>query len=289
MSSVNKHGLGRGLSALLGDEDLNLDLDFLEDEKNGLKMIKIVELHAGKFQPRKNFDEEQIKSLAESIKEKGILQPLLVRKDFEGYEIIAGERRYRAAILAGVSEVPVIEKELSDVETLEIALIENIVRQDLNDIEEALGFANLIDNFSYTQEKIAQTVGKSRSYVANSFRLLTLSDEIKYLLNENLISAGHARCLIGCENALFIAQKIVEEGLNVRQTEELVAQLKNPERKHEKIKKVKDTDLVAIEKNLTKKIGLKVQINTGKNGKGKVILNYKDLSELENIINKLES
>jgi ParB family chromosome partitioning protein len=116
-----------------------------------------------------------------------------------------------------------------------------------------------------------------------------LSDEIKYLLNENLISAGHARCLIGCENALFIAQKIVEEGLNVRQTEDLVAQLKNPERKHEKIKKVKDTDLVAIEKNLTKKIGLKVQINTGKNGKGKVILNYKDLSELENIINKLES
>lgn len=289
MSSANKHGLGRGLSALLGDEDLNLDLDFLEDEKNSLKIVKTAELHAGKFQPRKAFDEDQIKVLAESIKEKGILQPLLVRKDFSGYEIIAGERRFRAAILAGLGEIPVIEKELSDVETLEIALIENIVREDLNDIEEALGFASLLENFSYTQEQIAQTIGKSRSYVANSLRLLTLSDEIKYLLNEKLITAGHARCLIGCEDPLLIAQKIIEEGLNVRQTEELVASLKNPQIKKQKQNRIKDNDLVEIEKNLTKKIGLKVQINTGKNGKGKVILNYKDLSELENIICKLES
>ena len=291
MSSVNKHGLGRGLGALLGDDDLNLDLDFLDDEviKQGVKNVSVTELHAGKFQPRTNFDEEQIQSLSKSVKEKGILQPLLVRKDFSGYEVVAGERRLRAAILAGLEEVPVIEKELSDVETLEIALIENIVRQDLNDIEEALGFSKLMSDYQYTQEKISEIVGKSRSHIANSLRLLNLPEDVKQLLIDKKISAGHARALIGCENAYDLAQKIIAEGLNVRQTEELVANIKNTIVKPQKTKKVKDTDLLEIENSLTKKIGIKVQINAGKNGKGKVVLNYKDLSELENIINKLEN
>ena len=288
MNAVNKHGLGRGLSALLGDEDLNLDLDFLDEDKKGVKIVKIQELHAGSNQPRTVFDEENIQTLVDSIKENGVLQPLLVRKDFEGYEIIAGERRFRAAMLAGLEEVPVIEKELSDSKAAEISLIENIIRQDLTDIEEAGGFSNLIEKYSYTQEKISEIVGKSRSYIANSLRLLSLPEEIKKLLNEKKLSAGHARCLIGCKNAFALAQKIIKEGLNVRQTEELVAKIKNPVQKETVVKKIKDADLVAIEKNLTQKIGLKVQINTGKNGKGKVVLNYKDMSELENIINKLE-
>lgn len=289
MSSVNKHGLGRGLGALLGDDDLNLDLEFLDDEKQSVKNVKVTDLHAGKFQPRTHFDDEKIKSLAKSVKEKGILQPLLVRKDFKGYEVVAGERRLRAAILAGLTEVPVIEKELSDVETLEIALIENIVRQNLNDIEEAKGFSKLMSEYAYTQEKISEIVGKSRSYIANSLRLLNLPDDVKQLLIDKKISAGHARALIGCKNAFSLAQKIIKEGLNVRQTEELVAKAKNTAIKPEKIKKVKDSDLLEIENNLTQKIGIKVQINAGKNGKGKVVLNYKDLSELENIINKLEN
>ena len=289
MSAANKHGLGRGLGALLGDEDLSLDLDFSDDEKSGIKNVKLSQLHAGRFQPRTNFDDDKINQLAQSIKEKGVLQPLLVRKDFQGYEIIAGERRYRAAIIAELEEVPVIEKELSDVETLEIGLIENIVRQDLDDLEEAAAFSKLMKDFSYTQEKISEIVCKSRSYIANSLRLLTLPDEIKDLLSLKKISAGHARCLIGCENPIEIANKIIQEELSVRQTEKLVAEKKHTETKKDKKLKHKDYDLVEIEKNLTQKIGLKVQINTGKNGKGKVILNYKDIEELENIINKLEN
>ena len=288
MSAVNKRGLGRGLEALLGDDDLSFDINISDNEKS-VKTLKVSELKAGKFQPRTEFNESQINALANSVKEKGILQPILVRKMSDGYEIVAGERRYRAAIIAGLTEVPVIEKEFSDNEALEIALIENIVRQDLNDIEEATGLANLIDKFSYTQERLSHVVGKSRSYIANSLRLLSLPEEVKQLLKEKKISAGHARTLIGCKNALALAQKIIKDGLNVRQTEEFVSKLKNPVKKEIKTKKIKDSDLLQIEQNLTQKIGIKVQINTGKNGKGKVVLNYKDISELENIINKLEN
>lgn len=288
MSAANKRGLGRGLEALLGDDDLSFDINISDNEKS-VKTLKVSELKAGKFQPRTEFNESQINALANSVKEKGILQPILVRKMSDGYEIVAGERRYRAAIIAGLTEVPVIEKEFSDNEALEIALIENIVRQDLNDIEEATGLAGLIDKFSYTQERLSHVIGKSRSYIANSLRLLSLPEEVKQLLKEKKISAGHARTLIGCKNALALAQKIIKDGLNVRQTEEFVSKLKNPVKKEIKTKKIKDSDLLQIEQNLTQKIGIKVQINTGKNGKGKVVLNYKDISELENIINKLEN
>ena len=285
--SSNKHGLGRGLEALLGDEDLNFDFDINDVEKSGVKTVEINLLQAGVFQPRSYFNEEQIDSLAQSISENGILQPLLVRKVGYKYEIIAGERRYRAAVRAGLTEVPVIEKDFSDNKALEIALVENVVRQDLNDIEEAKGYNQLMEKFFYTQEKISQIVGKSRSYIANSLRLLNLPEDVKKLVETSVLSAGHVRCLVGVENASELAKKIVEDGLNVRQTEDLISGIK----KSDKVKthKVKDIELVQLEKSLSEKIGLKVQICAGKKGKGRVVLNYQDLSELENIINKLES
>ena len=285
--SVNKHGLGRGLEALLGDEDLNFDFDTALNEQQDIKTVNIELLKAGAFQPRNIFDENQIDILAQSIKENGILQPLLVRKIDDKFEIIAGERRYRAAIKTGIDRIPIIEMQIDDNKALEIALIENIVRQDLNDIEEANGYKQLMEKFYYTQEKISKIVGKSRSYITNSLRLLTLPEEVIKMLEKFEISAGHARCLVGCENAAQLALKVVKEGLNVRQTEQLVAGIKNKSAK--KVNKVKDFELLQIEKSISEKIGLKVQINTGKNGQGRVVLSYKNLNELENIINKLEN
>ncbi|MBQ8870738.1 MAG: ParB/RepB/Spo0J family partition protein [Alphaproteobacteria bacterium] len=283
--SVNKHGLGRGLEALLGDEDLNFDITL--NEQRDIKTINIELLKAGAFQPRNVFDENQIDILAQSIKENGILQPLLVRKVDDKYEIIAGERRYRAAIKAGLDRLPIIEMQIDDNKALEIALIENIVRQDLNDVEEANGFKQLMESFRYTQEQISKIVGKSRSYITNSLRLLTLPEEVIKMLEKFEISAGHARCLVGVQNAVELALKVVKEGLNVRQTEQLVAGIKN--KSATKVNKIKDFELMQIEKSISQKIGLKVQINTGKNGHGRVVLIYKNLNELENIINKLEN
>lgn len=291
MAAQNKHGLGRGLEALFGDEDLSFDLNsFNSENQSGIKTVSITNLRAGKYQPRQNFDQEAIDALTESVKEKGILQPILVRKKGGIYEIIAGERRYRAAQKAGLKEVPVIEKDLSDREVLEVALVENIVRQDLTPIEEAKGLEQLLNQFSYTQDKISKIIGKSRSYVANSLRLLSLPEDVKKYINEGKLSAGHARTLVGLENASALADQIIKQGLSVRQTEELIANLKNtkPEKSKKIAPKIKDKDLEALEKSLSEKIGLKVQINTGKNGKGKVILTYNELSELENIIDKLE-
>lgn len=290
MAAQNKHGLGRGLEALFGDDDFDLGLNSTEKStKSGIKTLAITELKAGKFQPRQTFNEDAVKALAESIKEKGILQPILVRRLDDKYEIIAGERRYRAAKLAGLTEVPVIEKNMADNEVLEVALVENIVRQDLTAIEEAFGFEQLMKQFSYTQEKLSQIVGKSRSYIANSLRLLALPEDVKSLINQGLLTAGHARNLVGLENAFDLAQEIIKRQLSVRQTEELIASLKKTVEKSKKTKEIhKDSDLQTIENELSQKFGLKVQINAGKNGKGKVILNYNDLTELEGIIDKLE-
>ena len=293
MAAQNKHGLGRGLEALFGDDDFDLNLDLntsVNSVKSGVQDIPVSQLTAGKYQPRQNFDNEALEALAESVKEKGVLQPILVRKSATGYEIIAGERRFRAAQKAGLVKVPVIIKEMDDNEVLEVALIENIVRQDLTAIEEALGFEQLMQQFSYTQEKLSKVVGKSRSYIANSLRLLSLPQDVQDLVNNGKLTAGHARTLVGNENASSIANKIISEGLNVRQAENLASALKQetPLNTIKKEKKVKDVELQTIEKDLTQKIGLKVQINAGKNGKGKIILNYNDISQLENIINKLE-
>lgn len=292
MSAANKHGLGRGLGALLGDMDLDLDLN--SSDKGAIKSVKLNQIVAGRYQPRQQFDEEAINALAKSVKEKGILQPILVRKQNDKYEIIAGERRYRAALQAGLTEVPVIEKSMADNEALEIALIENIVRQDLTPLEEAKGFEQLMREFAYTQEKLSEVVGKSRSYIANTLRLLNLPDGVKSLLNQGKLTAGHARCLIGLQDAEELASKIVAEGLNVRQVEAMVSENKNssPEAKkrplNQNSSKIKDSELAAIENELSSKLGAKVQINNTKNGKGKIVISYNNLSELEDLLEKFE-
>lgn len=292
MSAANKHGLGRGLGALLGDMDLDLDLN--SSDKGAIKSVKLNQIVAGRYQPRQQFDEEAINALAKSVKEKGILQPILVRKQNDKYEIIAGERRYRAALQAGLTEVPVIEKAMADNEALEIALIENIVRQDLTPLEEAKGFEQLMQEFAYTQEKLSEVIGKSRSYIANTLRLLNLPDGVKSLLNQGKLTAGHARCLIGLQDAEELASKIVAEGLNVRQVEAMVSENKNssPEAKkrplNQNSSKIKDSELAAIENELSSKLGAKVQINNTKNGKGKIVISYNNLSELEDLLEKFE-
>ena len=295
-----KFGLGRGLEALLGDEEINLNLDdettdvssFVENtvfksEKNEIKISDIVPCS---FQPRTEFDRDALESLAQSIKEKGVLQPLLVRKKNDKYEIIAGERRWRAAQLAGLEKVPAIVKDLSDSETLEIALIENLQRENLSAIEEAEGLNRLMNEYEYTQEVIGKVIGKSRSYIANTLRLLGLPEEIKQLVKENKLSAGHARALIGCENAIELANKIVKEGLSVREAETLAANAKGFSVKNiaQKEPKPVDRDLEKIMADLEEKLKLKVKINAGKKGKGSITLHYDTPAELSSLLDILE-
>lgn len=286
-----KKSLGRGLEALLGE----MNEDVLDNELAAIpsdNMMNVNEIHVSPLQPRKEFDEDAIKALASSIKEKGILQPLIVRKDDTGYELIAGERRLRAAKEAGLSEVPVIIKTLSDREVLEIALVENLLRENLSPIEEANAYQNLIDNFSHTQEKIAEVVGKSRSYVANTLRLLTLPEKVKDYVNEGKITAGHARCLVGLDNALNLADKIIKDDLNVRQVESLVAKQKDGSASSEVVSKkalAKDKDILEIESNLNKNLGLRIKISPNSQGGGKVVMQYASVAELDMIINILSN
>lgn len=295
-----KFGLGRGLEALLGDEDINLDLDsetadvnslventVFKSEKNEVKVSDVVPCS---FQPRTEFDREALESLAQSIKEKGVLQPLLVRKKNDKYEIIAGERRWRAAQLAGLNEIPVIVKDLNDSETLEIALIENLQRENLSAIEEAEGLNRLMNEYAYTQEVIGKVIGKSRSYIANTLRLLGLPEEIKQQVKENKLSAGHARALIGCENAVELADKIIKEGLSVREAEALAANSKGINVKNIMPKQPKpvDRDLEKIMADLEEKLKLKVKINAGKKGKGSITLHYNTPAELSSLLDILE-
>ena len=283
-----RKNLGKGLEALLGDKDFLLDditasLDL--DNTNSVQKISIEQLTASPFQPRMDFDEEALETLSLSIKEKGILQPLLVRQKTNGkYEIIAGERRYRAALKAGLREVPVMIKEMNDKEVLEVALIENIQRENLSAIEEAESLNHLIKSFSHTQESLSQVIGKSRSYIANTLRLLSLPQSIQQMVRENILTAGHVRPLIGMENAEEIAEKIVKKGLNVRQVEELVQQSKNAT---PKVKKPQSQDITDIENNIKQRLGLKVKISANQKGGGKVVLAYSDLSELDKILDIL--
>lgn len=286
-----KKSLGRGLEALLGE----MNEEVLDNELAAIpsdNMISVKDIHVSPLQPRKEFDEDAIKALSSSIKEKGVLQPLIVRKDDTGYELIAGERRLRAAKEAGLREVPVIIKTLSDREVLEIALVENLLRENLSPIEEAAAYQNLIDNFSHTQEKIAEVVGKSRSYVANTLRLLTLPDEVKGYVNEGKITAGHARCLVGLDNALNLADKIIKDDLNVRQVESLVAKQKDGNDSSESVSKktlAKDKDILEIESNLNKNLGLRIKISPNSQGGGKVVMQYASVAELDMIINILNN
>lgn len=293
-----KYGLGRGLEALLGDDDLNLNLDDMDNDVtsfvenavfkvDGYENIKIDEIIPCEFQPRSEFNEEALNNLSESIKEKGVLQPLLVRKKDEKYEIIAGERRWRAAKLAGLEVVPAVIKDFNDCETLEIALIENLQRENLSAIEEAEGFNRLVSEHGYTQDVLGKVIGKSRSHIANTLRLLLLPEDVKELVKQGLISAGHARAIIGNERASAIAKEIVEKGLSVRDVEKMIADMKR--KKENPIRnKVIDTDLEQIIQDLENRLKLKVKINAGKKGKGSITLQYRNPAELNAILDLLE-
>lgn len=297
-NSSKKFGLGRGLEALLGDEEINLNLDdetadvsdFVNNtvfKTENSNEIKVSDIEPCKFQPRTEFNQEALETLAESIKEKGVLQPLLLRRKDEKYEIIAGERRWRAAKIAGLETVPAIIRDLSDGETLEIALIENLQRENLSAIEEADGLNRLMTEYEYTQENLGKVIGKSRSYIANSLRLLTLPESVKNDVKNGNLTAGHARALVGCGNAEELAEIIKNKKLSVRETEELVSREKN-KKIIVKEPEQPDFDLIKIMQDLQERLKLKVKINAGKKGKGSVTLQYNNPAELSSILDLLE-
>tara|TARA_B000000437_G_scaffold2503_1_gene2101 strand:+ start:390 stop:1232 length:843 start_codon:yes stop_codon:yes gene_type:complete len=274
-----KKGLGRGLSSLIGETKI-------EPKKNQLLISDLV---PNKYQPRKIFNETNLEELTNSIKERGIIQPIIVRNsndDKSKYEIIAGERRWLAAQRAGFHEVPVVITEADDLKSLEFAIVENVQRNDLNPLEEALGYKRLIDEFSYDQEKVSKFIGKSRSYIANALRILTLPDDVIKLIETQKLTTGHAKILVGLDNASFIASKIIEKKLSVRQAENFVLLFKN--KKH-RSKNTKDTNIIALELSISNKIGLNVDIQNNKRNKGKISFEYKDLDQLNKIIDIIKS
>ena len=278
-SNKIKKGLGRGLSSLIGETKVN-------DQKNKISISDIVR---NKYQPRKIFDEDNLNDLTNSIKERGILQPIIVRKsndDNSKFEIIAGERRWLAAQRAGLHEIPVVVTEADDLKSLEFAIVENVQRHDLNPLEEAQGYKRLIDEFSYDQEKVSKFIGKSRSHITNSLRILTLPTEVIKLIETQKLTIGHAKILVGLENASFVANKIFEKKLSVRQAENFVKIFKN---KRQKPDKVKDTNIKDLEISVSNKVGLNVAIQNKKNNKGKITFEYKDLDQLNKIIHIIKS
>ena len=278
-SNKIKKGLGRGLSSLIGETKV-------ETLKN---QLSISDLIPNKYQPRKIFDEDNLNDLTNSIKERGILQPIIVRKSNDDkfkFEIIAGERRWLAAQKAGLHTVPVVFTEADDLKSLEFAIVENVQRHDLNPLEEAQGYRRLIDEFAYDREKVSKFIGKSRSHIANTLRLLTLPDTIIKLIESQKLSAGHAKILVGLENASFVANKIVEKKLSVRQAESFVKIFKN---KRQKPNNVKDVNIKDLEISVSNKIGLNVLIKNKKNNKGKITFEYKGLDQLNKIIDIIKS
>ena len=276
--SSNKRGLGRGLDALLGDVSVH-------DEKHHLQALPIEYMQRGKYQPRKDINPEKLQELADSIKAQGIIQPIVVRQvAFQKYEIIAGERRWRAAQLAGLSEVPVVIKEIDDRAAMAIALIENIQREDLNPLEEAESLKRLLDEFNLTHQLVAEAIGKSRTTVTNLLRLNELHPEVKKLLLSNQLEMGHARALLSVEGIkqVALATKVVKEGLSVRATERLVKET-NLEPKDRKIKII-DNNTLHLQDDLTAKLGAKVVIDHKENGSGKLVICYSSLDELDGII-----
>jgi ParB family transcriptional regulator, chromosome partitioning protein len=283
-----KRKLGMGLSALLGDGGD----DYAElDKVRSTKTVPIEFLQPGKYQPRQHMDDGTIEELSRSIAEKGVLMPLLVRRlsESEGpnaYEIIAGERRWRAAQRAKLHEVPVIIKDLNDQETLEIALIENLQRQDLSPLEEADGYQRLMEEFTHTQEDLAKAMGKSRSHVANTLRLLALPDAIKAMIDDGRLSAGHGRALLTAKDPLELAKTIVKQGLNVRQTEKLAKKSNAPDAKNTARAAAKDPDTMALERDMSDLLGLKVDIRFN-NGRGSLTVHYNDLGQLDDVLARL--
>jgi len=274
-----KKGLGRGLSSLIGETKTEININ----------KVSISDLVSNKFQPRKTFDVESLQDLANSIKERGIIQPIIVRKfsdDSSKYEIIAGERRWLSAQKAGLHEVPVVITDVDDLKSLEFAIIENVQRNDLNAIEEARGYQRLIEEFSYDQEKVAQFIGKSRSHIANFLRLLNLPEAVLKLIETQKLTVGHAKILVGLNNAEFVANKMIEKNLSVRQSENFVKIFKI--KKHS-LKSSKDTNLQALEASIREKIGLNVLIKNKRNNSGSLLLEYKDLDQLNKIIEIIKS
>jgi len=269
-----KKGLGRGLSSLIGETKV-------ETKKNELSISDLI---PNKYQPRKIFDEDNLIDLTNSIKERGIIQPIIVRKsdnDRSKFEIIAGERRWLAAQKAGLHNVPVVITEADDLKSLEFALVENVQRHDLNPLEEAQGYKRLIEEFSYDQEKVSKFIGKSRSHITNSLRILTLPNDVIELIEKKKLTSGHAKILVGLDNASFLANKIVEKKLSVRQTESIVRVFKN---KRPKLNSVRDANTIDLEKSISEKIGLNVVIKNNKRNKGTITFSYKELDQLNKII-----
>ena len=298
MSSKNerKKGLGRGLSSFLDVDSFDEIVEISNPEKevskasNSSNFLPIEHLVPNQNQPRKNFSEDELKSLASSISETGIIQPILVRKNDSVYEIVAGERRWRAAQIAKIHEVPVLIKELTNEEVVKISIVENIQRVDLNPIEEANSYHQLIRDFGYTQEKVSSSLGKSRSYIANSLRLLSLPKSIIKFIEEGKLTSGHARALVGVKNSEFLAKKIIEEGLSVRDIENIVKkgidQSNNRIEKKPSIKK--DVDTLNLEQDLKMALGLKTVIDHNENsGRGSIIIKYRDLEQLDEFCSKI--
>ena len=276
ISFKSKKGLGRGLSSLIG-----------EGKISSSTKASISDLVRNKYQPRKKFDEVTLNELTESIKSRGIIQPIIVRNSNEQskYEIIAGERRWLAAQKAGLHEVPIVVIEADDKKALEFGIVENVQRHDLNAIEEAEGYKRLINEFSYDQDQVAKFIGKSRSHITNSLRLLSLPKEILEMIKENKITPGHAKILVGLENCLSIVKKVLSKRLSVRQTENLVRAYKTPSKK---LSTYKDPNIKILEQNLMEKIGMSVEIKNRKNNKGSIIFNYKELDQLNRIIETIK-
>jgi len=276
-----KKGLGRGLSSLIGETKI-------QSQKNKLGISEII---PNKYQPRKNFDEESLNDLTNSIKERGVIQPIIVRKSedqISKFEIIAGERRWLAAQKAGLHEVPVVITEADDLKSLEFAIVENVQRHDLNALEEAQGYQRLIKEFSYDQEKVSKFIGKSRSHITNCLRILSLPEDVLKLIENKKLSAGHAKILVGLENAIFVANKIIEKKLSVRQSENFVKIFKKNKNEN-KISKFKDSNIQDLEKTLSEKIGLNVLIKNNRRNKGTITFFYKELDQLNKIIEIIKS
>ena len=269
-----KKGLGRGLSSLIGETKV----------ERKVNKLSISDISPNKYQPRKFFDEEKLKDLSNSILERGVIQPIIVRKsnsENSKYEIIAGERRWLAATKAGLHEIPVVLTEADDLKSLEFAIVENVQRSDLNPLEEAQGYKRLIDEFSYDQEKVSRFIGKSRSYISNALRILSLPNEVLNLLENRKISFGHAKILVGLQNSIFIANKIIEKKLSVRQTENFVKIFK----KNSSIYKTKkDPNIKNLENSITEMIGLNVKIKTTKKNKGSISISFNDNEQLNKLI-----
>ena len=301
MATITQRGLGKGLSALISENApaASAPAKSSDATASGVYTLSANKLHAGKYQPRAHFNDAALSELSESIRKNGIMQPIIVRaskKQADKYEIVAGERRWRAAQMAGLEQVPVIIRDIHDKQALELALVENIQRQDLSPIEEANGYQRLIEEFEYTQEELAITIGKSRSHIANLLRLLSLPAEIREMLEKNELTMGHARALIGVPGAVDLARDIVRKGLNVRQVEQFSRDVQGIEKKtvtrsgspssHYRAPVHKDPDIIALEETLSENLGLKVSIND-RGQSGEIVIGYDSLSQLDEILRRL--